>query len=139
MSDNNREAVNEGLADYTPLFLSEVPELLKKRAIAIDVALVQASLPDARGNMSLGVSVDIVKSAIETARKVIVQVNSYMPRVFGDTFIKPDDVDYIVSFDEPLVEFSEIEPVTFRYGGFKCAARLISKWIAFEARIDIPR
>lgn len=110
VSNTNRSAVNEGLADYTPLFLSEVPELLKKRAITVDVAMVQASLPDSRGNMSLGVSVDIVKSAIESARLVIVQVNAFMPRVLGDTFIKPEDVDFIVPFDEPLIEFSELEP-----------------------------
>ncbi|HPA72501.1 MAG TPA: GNAT family N-acetyltransferase [Spirochaetota bacterium] len=110
VSESNREAVNSGMADYTPLFLSEIPDLLRRRALSVDVALVQASLPDARGNMSLGVSVDIVKSAIECAGLVVVQVNAHMPRVFGDGFIKAEDVDFLVPFDEPLMEFHELPP-----------------------------
>ena len=102
---NTREAVNTGMADYTPIFLSHVPWLLKRGIINIDVAMVQASMPDSHGFMSLGVSVDIVKAAVESARHVIVQVNAKMPRVHGDAFIHADNVDFIVHHDEELLEF----------------------------------
>jgi acyl-CoA hydrolase/GNAT superfamily N-acetyltransferase len=101
-----RDAVNRGGADYTPIFLSEVPELFHNKMIPVDVALVQTSPPDNHGYMSLGISVDIVKSAVENAQHVIVQVNSAMPRVHGDTFINIKDVDYVVHHDEPLMEYS---------------------------------
>lgn len=122
IGNGTREAVNQGLADYTPLFLSEVPALFHRDHIPLNVALVQTSLPDAHGYMSLGISVDIVKAAVEKARLVIVQVNSHMPRVHGDGFIHIDEVDYILPFDEPLLEFpSEEEEET---------AGLIGKYVA---------
>jgi acyl-CoA hydrolase/GNAT superfamily N-acetyltransferase len=102
---NTRGAVNQGSADYTPIFLSQVPRLFKRGAVAVDVALVQACPPDAHGYMSLGVSVDIVKAAVEAARCVIVQVNGYMPRVHGDSFIHISDVHHLLPFDEPLLEY----------------------------------
>ncbi|HAM51342.1 MAG TPA: acetyl-CoA hydrolase [Nitrospiraceae bacterium] len=105
IGNNTREAVNKGLADYTPIFLSAVPKLFYRRIIPIDVALVQTSLPDAHGYMSLGISVDIVKAAVETASLVIAQVNRRMPRVHGETFIHVRNVDFIVPYDEPLLEF----------------------------------
>jgi acyl-CoA hydrolase/RimJ/RimL family protein N-acetyltransferase len=110
IGDNTREAVNEGLADYTPIFLSQVPGLFYRRMIPIDVALVQTSPPDRNGYMSLGVSVDITKAAVEMATLVICQVNMYMPRVHGDTFIHVDDVDFILPCDEPLLEYSQDVP-----------------------------
>ena len=109
VGDNTRDAVNQGLADYTPLFLSKVPPLLRQGIIKFDIALVQTSLPDKLGYMSLGISVDIVKAAVETAGLVIVQVNSAMPRVHGDTFIHVNDVHFIVPHDEPLIEFTSRE------------------------------
>jgi acyl-CoA hydrolase/GNAT superfamily N-acetyltransferase len=102
---NTREAVNQGLADYTPIFLSHVPRIFARGLVPIDVALIQTSPPDRHGYMSLGVSVDITKAATERASVVIAQVNSYMPRVHGDGFIHIDDVDFIVPYDEPLLEF----------------------------------
>jgi acyl-CoA hydrolase/RimJ/RimL family protein N-acetyltransferase len=110
VGNNTRDAINKGLADYSPVFLSQVPGLFRSRAIRIDVALVQTSLPDAHGNMSLGVSVDIVKAAVETASVVIAQVNSHMPRVHGDGFISVSDVNFIVPFDEPLLEYENDIP-----------------------------
>ncbi|MDD3719154.1 MAG: GNAT family N-acetyltransferase [Actinomycetota bacterium] len=106
IGETTRTAVNEGLADYTPIFLSQVPRLFRRDFIPIDVALVQASPPDRNGYMSLGVSVDITKAAVEKASLVICQVNSFMPRVHGDTFIHIDDVDYILYYNEPLLEYS---------------------------------
>lgn len=106
IGNNTREAINQGIADYTPIFLSHVPNLLRKGIIEIDVALVQTSYPDEHGFLSLGVSVDIVKTAVESARLVVVQVNKYMPRVHGDAFIHIKDVDFIVPHDEPILEFT---------------------------------
>ena len=105
ISNNTREAVNKGVADYTPIFLSKVPDLIRRGLVPIDVALIQTSPPDPHGYMSLGVSVDIVKAAAERASLVIAQVNSNMPRVHGDGFIHIEDVNFIVPHDEPLLEY----------------------------------
>ncbi len=107
---NTREAINQARADYTPIFISEIPELFKKGVLPIDVALVQTSPPDSHGFLSLGISVDIGKAAVESARIVIAQVNRNMPRTLGDTFIPVDRVDFIVEHDEPLIEFHYPEP-----------------------------
>jgi acyl-CoA hydrolase/ribosomal protein S18 acetylase RimI-like enzyme len=120
ISKNTREAVNQGLADYTPVFLSKVPDLFYRGLVPIDVALIQTSPPDDHGYMSLGVSVDIVKAAAEKASLVIAQVNSLMPRVHGDGFIHMEEVDFIVLHDEPLLEYiseadSEIAQEIGRY------------------------
>lgn len=106
VGNNTRDAVNKGIADYTPVFLSEVPDLFRRRIVPVDIALVQTSPPDTQGYMSLGVSVDIVKAAIEKAAVVIAQVNSHMPRVHGDSFIHIEDVDFIIPHDEPILEYS---------------------------------
>jgi acyl-CoA hydrolase/GNAT superfamily N-acetyltransferase len=100
-----RTAVNTGMADYTPIFLSQVPDLFSRGLVPIDVALIQTSPPDRHGYMSLGVSVDIVKAATEKASLVIAQVNSNMPRVHGDGFIHIDDVDFIIPRNEPILEY----------------------------------
>lgn len=105
-----RDAVNKGMADYTPVFLSRVPDLIRNRRIPIDAALIQTSMPDEHGYMSLGISVDIVKAAVECADLIIAQVNSNMPRVHGDGFLHIADVDYIVPFDEPLLTFAPSAP-----------------------------
>jgi len=102
---NTRDAVNRGIADYTPIYFSAVPDLFRRKLIPIDVALIQTSPPDKHGYMSLGVSVDIVKPAVENASLVIAQVNTNMPVVHGDTFINIVDVDFIVPYDEPLLEY----------------------------------
>jgi acyl-CoA hydrolase/RimJ/RimL family protein N-acetyltransferase len=108
IGDNTRQAVNQGLADYTPIFLSQVPDLFNRDLILLDVALVQTSPPDRNGYLSLGVSVDITKMAVEKAALVIAQVNANMPRVHGDTFIHIEDVDYVLAFDEPLLEYQPV-------------------------------
>jgi len=120
-----RNAVNQGMADYTPIFLSEVPSLFARGLVPVEVALIQTSLPDDHGFMSLGVSVDIVKSAVEKAIWVIAQINSNMPRVHGDGFIHIEDVDFIIPFDEPLLEYrSEADDEIAQHIG-KYVARLI--------------
>ncbi len=107
IGSNTRDAVNQGLADYTPVFLSQVPALFQKKLVPVDVAIIQTSLPDDHGFMSLGISVDIVKAAAENAVLVIAQVNPRMPRVLGDTFINIKEVDFIVPYDEPLLEYED--------------------------------
>ncbi len=122
---NTRESVNQGVADYTPVFLSAVPDLFHKRRIPVDVALIQTSVPDSHGFMSLGISVDIVKAATESAGLVIAQVNSRMPRVHGDTFINIRNVDFIIPCDEPLLEFEAIAPDEIAEKIGKYVARII--------------
>ncbi|MCK4392035.1 GNAT family N-acetyltransferase [Candidatus Bipolaricaulota bacterium] len=105
ISGTTRDAVNQGTADYTAIFLSQVPDLLYRGIIPIDVALVQTSPPDRYGYMSLGISVDIVRAAVDSAKLVICQVNQQMPRTHGDSFIRITDADYILPHDEPLLEY----------------------------------
>ena len=107
IGNSTRTAVNTGMADYTPIFLSEIPRLFYRGHVPVDVALIQASCPDAHGYMSLGVSVDIVKAATEKARRIIVQVNPRMPRVHGDGFIHISEVDFIIQHEEPLLEYAD--------------------------------
>ncbi|MDY6934809.1 MAG: GNAT family N-acetyltransferase [Spirochaetota bacterium] len=110
VSNNTRESVNKGLADYTPIFLSQVPGLIAKGLIQFDVALIHTSLPDKNGYLSLGISVDIAPAAITNASLVIAQINSNMPRVHGDSFINIKDIDFVLPHDEPLLEFSPKVP-----------------------------
>ncbi len=125
VGNNTRQAINQGLADYTPVFLSRVPDLFYRGLVPVDVALIQASTPDVHGYMSLGVSVDITKAAVENASLVVAQVNSNMPRTHGDGFIHVEDVDFIIHHDEPLLEYEVARPdeVTERIG--KYVARII--------------
>jgi acyl-CoA hydrolase len=102
---NVRQAVQEGRADYTPIFLSEIPALFESGRMPLDAALIQVSPPDSQGFCSLGVSVDIVKSAARNARLVIAEVNRQMPRTFGDSFIHLSDIDAIIESDTPLREW----------------------------------
>lgn len=107
IGNNTRDAINNGLADYSPIFLSQTPLLFSRSMVPIDVALVQTSPPDNNGYMSLGISVDITKAAAENASLVISQVNPHMPRIHGDTFLHIKDVDFIVPYEEPLLEYED--------------------------------
>ena len=110
VGSNVREAVAEGRADYTPIFLSEIPALFKRRRFHLDVALVQVTPPDAHGFCSFGVSVDIVKPAAESADVVIAEVNPRMPRTLGDSFIHVDQIDILVEHEAAIPEFRYPEP-----------------------------
>jgi acyl-CoA hydrolase len=125
VGDNTRDAVNKGLADYTPLFLSQVPNLFNNGVVNVDVALIQVSPPDLHGFMSLGISVDIVKAAVENAKVVIAQVNSRMPRVHGDTFINIQDIDFVVEHDEDLLIFDPAVPDEIAQSIGKYVSRII--------------
>ncbi len=107
---NVREVIQEGRGDYTPVLMSDIPRLFDSGQLPLDVALIQVTPPDARGKMSLGVSVDIVKSAAENASLVIAQVNPQMPWTRGDSLIDVYDLDILVPADVPLLE-RESKPV----------------------------
>jgi len=104
IGNSTRDSINKGMSDYTPISLSQVPALLSSGVIRIDIALIQTSMPDEHHYLSLGVSVDIVKAATEKAHIVIAQINPNMPRIHGDGFIHIKDVDFIIPYDEPLLE-----------------------------------
>ena len=104
VSANVRKAVASGEADYVPVFLSEVPALFRKRILPLDFALIHVSPPDSHGFCSLGVSVDVARSAVEMATTVIAQVNPRMPRTHGDGQIHVDRIALAVEVDEPLFE-----------------------------------
>jgi 4-hydroxybutyrate CoA-transferase len=106
---NVRRAVEEGRADYVPVFLSEVPSLFRSGILPLDVALIHLSPPDRHGFCSLGVSVDVSKAAVQTARTVVAQVNPRMPRSHGDGLIHVDAIDYMVEVDEPIHEMAPHE------------------------------
>jgi acyl-CoA hydrolase/GNAT superfamily N-acetyltransferase len=110
IGDSVRDAVAQGMADYTPIFLSEVPALFRKGRAPIDVALIQVTPPDVHGYCSYGVSVDIVKAAAETARLVIAEVNPQMPRTLGDSFIHVSKLHLLVQNDAPILEFKTHAP-----------------------------
>jgi acyl-CoA hydrolase len=104
VSASLRCAVNEGLADYVPVFLSEIPELFKQGILPLDVALIQVTLPDVHGYCSMGVSVDIARSAVNTAKHIVALVNPNVPRTHGDGLIHSSRFDSLVYCEEPLYE-----------------------------------
>jgi len=103
---NVREAVNDGRADYVPVFLSEIPKLIYSGAQRVDVALIHVSLPDEHGFCSYGVGVECTKAAAERAKTVIALVNRQMPRSLGDSFIHVSKLSYVVEIDRPPVELT---------------------------------
>lgn len=101
---NVRSAVQEGRADFMPVFLSEIPLLIQTGRVKVDAAVIQVSPPDRHGFCSLGVSVDIVRAAVDTAALVLAEVNTCMPRTLGDSFIHVDRIARLVPVDDPLHE-----------------------------------
>jgi acyl-CoA hydrolase len=107
---NVRHTLKAGNGSYTPVFLSELPHLFRKKVLLIDVAFIHVSPPDKHGYCSLGVSVEATVAAIENAKIVIAQVNPQMPRTFGDGILHESEIDYLVEVNEPI--FSH-EPTPF--------------------------
>jgi 4-hydroxybutyrate CoA-transferase len=110
----DRKAINEGRADYIPIFLHQIPNLFYSGQMPLNVALIHTSPPDEHGFMSLGVEVLASKAALETATTVIAQVNEKMPRVLGDSFVHVSRVSKIVEVAEDLPQlgkkpFTEVE------------------------------
>lgn len=110
---NVRKAVNDkdhSNADYLPVFLSEVPALLRRKILPVDVALIQVSPPDAHGYCTLGVSVDSTRSAVEMADMVIAEINPNMPRTHGDAFVHTSVIDFAVEVDYSIYELDIADP-----------------------------
>jgi acyl-CoA hydrolase len=104
---NVRHTLKAGNGSYTPVFLSELPNLFRKNVLPIDVAFIHVSPPDKHGYCSLGVSVEATVAAIENAKIVIAQVNPQMPRTFGDGIIHVSEIDYLVEVDVPIYAHEE--------------------------------
>ncbi len=140
VADNVRHALDAGIGDYTPIFLSAIPREFETGRIPIDVALISVSPPDASGLCSFGVSVDIVKSATANAKYIIAQVNSKMPRTMGDSFIHANFIDMLVPYDEPVITVPVPEPSeTLRRIG-ENIARLVEDGSTIECGIGrIPQ
>ena len=132
IGSNVREAVKKGLADYTPCLLSEIPGLIRSGRLPVDVALIHTPPPE-DGFCSLGVAVDIVKAAVETAEYVVAQVNPRMPWTLGDSFIKVDDVDAFVLGDHPIFSLPEPEQTAAAI----CIGRYASALIEDGATLQI--
>jgi acyl-CoA hydrolase/GNAT superfamily N-acetyltransferase len=139
IGENVREAIHEGRADYLPVFLSEIPNLIRSRRIRVDVALIQVSPPDRRGYVSLGVSVDVVRAAVDTADLVLAEVNERMPRTLGDSFLHVDRIDRLVPVDVPLLERAPQPPDAVALEIGRHVARLIPDGATLQTGIgQIP-
>jgi acetyl-CoA hydrolase len=110
ISHNVRKAVNEGRADFTPVFLSEIPRLFRNGHLPLDVALIHCSPPDEHGFLSFGVEVGLTKPAAQNAKIVVAEVNEHMPRCLGDSFIHISKVDYLVPVSYYLPEVPQGAP-----------------------------
>ena len=107
VSANVRKVIQQGLGDYIPIFLSEISRLFEKNILPLDVALIHVSPPDKHGFCSLGVSVDVARSAVKHAKMVIAQVNPKMPRTLGDGVLHISEINYWVDVNDdlPLVDY----------------------------------
>lgn len=112
VSQNVRQAVNSGRGDYVPIFLSEIPKLFRENYLKLDVALIHVSPPDKHGFCSLGVSVDVARSAVTNAHYVIAQVNKNMPRTHGDGLIHVREIDVLVECSDELPEVNYKSQIT---------------------------
>lgn len=124
VSANVRDMVNDGRGDYIPVFLSEIPNLFRRNILPLDVALIQVSPPDKHGYCSLGVSVDVVSTAVKCAKHVIAQVNPRMPRTHGDSMVHMSAFHAAVYFEQELPEVVSnegISEISQRIGEF-CAS-----------------
>ena len=101
-----RDAVAEGSADYIPISAVKVPQLIQRGQIPIDVAMIQVSMPDEHGYVSLGVSVDVTFSAVQQAKTVIAEINPHMPRTFGNTMIPVKKINHFVWSDSPVIAYT---------------------------------
>jgi acetyl-CoA hydrolase len=110
MGSNTRKAVNEGRAEFIPIFLSEVTLLFKKGVIQADAAFIHVSPPDEHGFCSYGIDVGNIKTPAEKSKKIIAQINPQMPRGLGNSFIHISKIDYIVEHEEPLMELPQVDP-----------------------------
>src|SRR5438270_1473453 len=135
IGSNVRDAINDGRADYTPIYLSEIEELFESGAMPIDVALIEVSPPDAHGFCSFGVGVDTTLTAARVARYVIAQVNDQMPRTYGDSFIHVSDIDAVVESSRPLCAMKKPEISDLQVAIAKNVASLIEDGAVLQTGI----
>ena len=137
---NVRQAVNEGRADWVPVFLSEISGLIRSGVIPVDVAFIHISPPDEHGFCSYGVGVECTKAAAETAKSVVALVNRQMPRALGDAFIHVSRLTRVVEIDRLPVELpkaGEVGPVAREIG--RRVAELIENGSTLQMGIgEIP-
>ena len=107
---NVRHTLVAGNGSYTPVFLSELPYLFRKKVLPLNVVLIHVSPPDSHGYCSLGVSVEATLAAIENATTVIAQVNPQMPRTFGDGILHVSEIDYLVEVNQPIFTHERNSP-----------------------------
>jgi len=124
VSENTRAVVNSDHGDYVPIFLSQIPQLFIRNILPLDVAIVQVSPPDSHGYCSLGTSVDIARAAVDTAKYIIAQVNSKMPRTHGQGFVHVDKIDALVWHDAelPEIDYSSKSSDTITKIGYNVAS-----------------
>jgi acyl-CoA hydrolase len=135
IAKNMTDAFDKGIGDYMPMFLSEIPHQFETGRIPLDAALITVTPPDVNGLCSLGISVDIVKSAAANAKCIIAQVNENMPRTLGNSFIHVNAIDVLVPHDEPMITLEPPEPdETLRKIG-QNIARLIEDGSTIECGI----
>jgi acyl-CoA hydrolase/GNAT superfamily N-acetyltransferase len=137
IGSNVRDAVHAGRADYTPVFLSQIPQLIRARRLPVDVALIQCTPPDKFGYVNIGVSVDIVMAGIEAARLVIAEVNPRVPWVYGAGFLKMDRIDLWTVNDAPLIEHLPEEPGAIELEIGRNVASLIEDGSTLQAGIGM--
>jgi acyl-CoA hydrolase len=120
IGSNVRHTLAAGNGSYTPVFLSELPYLFRKKVVTLDVVFIHVSPPDSHGYCSLGVSVEATLAAIENAKTVIAQVNPNMPRTFGDGILHVSEIDYLVAVDLPIFghEMATISPIEDKIGSY---------------------
>lgn len=134
------DAVNEGFADYTPSPMSDVPRLFDQGIIKLDVAMIQVSPPDADGMVSLGVSADVLCSAIRNARTVVAQINRNIPLTHGDSVIPLEALDYTVEHDAPLMTMAPVRDSERNRRIANYAAQLIEDGSTIQASLgDCPQ
>lgn len=126
IGSNVRKAVALGEADFIPCFLSEVPLLMRRGIIPIDVALIHVSPPDRHGYCSLGTSIDVTLAGVQTAKTVIAQVNPKMPRTHGDGLLHINEIDYAVEVNDEIHELPLAEPTPEELAIGKYCAELVA-------------
>ena len=136
---NARQAINEGRAEFIPVFLSDIPRLFDEGILPLDAVFINVSPPDEHGFCSLGTSVDTAITAIRNARVVIAQLNKSMPRTLGDSFVHTSKIDFGVEVDMPPYSYKtgEVGALEKRIGGF--VAELVQDQATLQMGIgDIP-
>jgi acyl-CoA hydrolase len=111
-SSHVRTAIENGTSSYIPTMLNDMPRLFDEQLLPLDAAFIQVSPPDKHGLCSLGIAVEVTRSAVRNAKKIFAQINRHMPRVHGDTFVHINQIDAFVEHDQELVELDYSQEIT---------------------------